>query len=121
MNAPEFSAEKKDLLASLEPIIRNAVWGSGSSNGQWEPPGKWIEYSLRNPKTLNAAGKPARVTLKPENSTEDFLESYAPFGANHLHTAVAVYRILRELKKRGLLNVTGFECPDVRPPSKQRD
>jgi hypothetical protein len=121
MKVPEFSAEEKSLLASLEPIIRNAVWGSTSSNGQYAQPGKWIEYSLRHPQRVTPTGKHLRVTLKPENSTEDFLECYSAFGASHLHTAVAVYRILRELKKRGLLQIPGFECGDVRPASKNKD
>lgn len=120
MNTPEFTTEEKALLASLEPIIRDAVWASTASNGWLSQPGKWIEYPLTLGKR-NASGKLVRVSLNADDITAKFLESYSPFGSSHLHTSVAVYRILRELKKRGILQIPGFECSDVRPPTKKNE
>jgi hypothetical protein len=115
MNIAELSTEEKTLLASLEPIIRKSVWSNSAKvfEGPCESEGKWIEYPLRLPGQKNFLGQYYHVTLKPDSSTEDFQECYCAFGANHLHTAVSVYRILRKLKQRGLLQVQGFERFDI--------
>lgn len=120
MSTPEFTTEEKALLAALEPIIRNAVWASTASNGWLSQPGKWIEYPLTMG-TKNRSGKYLRLSLDAGFRTETFLESFCPFGSSHLHTSIAVYGILRELKKRGILQIPGFECSDVRPPTKKNE
>ena len=105
--AHELSDEEKALLASLEPIIRKSVWSNSAKvfagPNEWD--GKWIEYPLRLDNKKDSDGEHKRVSLTSSNSTEDFRECYCAFGVNHLHTGEAVYRILRELKRRGLLQV----------------
>jgi hypothetical protein len=118
---PNLTLEERTLLAALEPHIREAIWSSNLSNGPLYAPGKWITRSLKQPLKLNAARKPTPISLKADSASEDFLESCCIFGGEHLHTVTAVYWILRDLKKRGLLSVQGFECTDVRPPSKVRE
>ena len=118
MQTPEVSPEEKALLADLEPTLRRAVWNSSAKNGPHDQSGKWCEYPLTFG-NRNAAGKYVRVQLQPNDGTTTFLESFSPFGTSHLHTSVALYRVLRALKKRGLLNVSGFDCMELWPPSKQ--
>jgi len=115
MKTPEFSAEERALLADLEPIIRKAVYSGGAKvfEGPYESSGKWIEYPLRHPDKKDDWGKHVRVTLTKDSPSEDFTRTYCAFGANDLHTAAAVYRILRQLKRRGLLNIAGFDSKDV--------
>jgi len=115
MNMPELSSEEKALLASLERIVRKSVWNNSAKvfEGPNESDGKWIEYPLRIPAKRDAWGGYLRVNLNSENSSQDFQDSYCAFGTNQLHTAVAVYRILRELKRRGLLDVAGFDRKEI--------
>lgn len=115
MKPPELSVEERALLADLEPILRNAVWSNGAKvfEGTLESNGKWIEYPLRHPDKVDNWGKHYRITLKKDNPPEDFTRTYCAFGANELHTSIAVYRILRHLKRRGLLNIPGFDSKDV--------
>jgi hypothetical protein len=115
MKKIELSAEERELIALLEPAIRNSVWNSSAKvyEGPYDSDGKWIEYPLRHPTERTTVGKPLHLTLKPENTTEEFLNSYCAFGTNHMRTSVAVYRILRRLKQRGLLHVPGFDQWDV--------
>lgn len=109
MHEPELSPEEKKLISDLESTIRNAVWSNSAKvfEGTMESEGKWIEYPLRLPKK-KFMDKYLRVALKPDSPSEDFRDAYCAFGTNHLHTAVAVYRVLRRLKLRGLLNIEGF-------------
>jgi hypothetical protein len=115
MKTPELSVEERALLADLEPIIRKAVYSGGAKvfEGPYEYAGKWIEYPLRLPGKIDLMGRHKKITLKKESPSEEFTESHCAFGANNLHTSVAVYRILRHLKRRNLLNVPGFESKDV--------
>jgi hypothetical protein len=115
MNTTELSIDERALLAALEPIIRKAVWSKGAKvfEGPYESSGKWIEYPLRLPDKRDFDGKHTRVTLLKDSPSKDFTDSYCAFGANELHTSVAIYRVLRELKRRGLLNVSGFESKEI--------
>jgi hypothetical protein len=114
MALPELSTKERALLASLEPIVRGAVWSKSAKvcDGPYESEGKWITYPLRLPAKKDSWGEYFEVKLTADNSTEDFRECHSAFGTNQLHTAVAVYRILRELKRRGLLHADGFGRAD---------
>lgn len=115
MKPPELSTEERALLANLEPIIRKAVWSGGAKvfEGPSEFSGKWIEYPLRHPDKKDDWDKYYRITLTKDSPSEDFTRTYCAFGANDLHTSVAVYRILRHLKMLGLLNVPGFDSKSI--------
>jgi hypothetical protein len=107
----ELSMEEKTLIASLEPILRRAVWSKSARvfEGSFESAGKWIEYPLRLPNQKNSWGDYDRIKLTPNHTEKEFFECYCAFGTNELHTGVALYRILRELKRRGLLDAKGFD------------
>ena len=113
MKTPELTTKEKELLASLESLIRKSVWSVGAReyNGPYESEGKWIEYPLRLPGKIDSHDKYIHIKLKSEDTTKDFVDSHCAFGNSHLHTSKAVYRILWELKRRSLLNVEGFSQP----------
>ncbi|HUP80545.1 MAG TPA: hypothetical protein VM260_18495, partial [Pirellula sp.] len=112
MKTTELSTAERELIAFLEPKLRKAVWNDSAKvfEGSCESDGKWIEYPLRHPARRDLMrGKYYPVTLKADDASEDFFDCFCAFGTNHLHTPIAVYRILRALKGRGLLNVPGFD------------
>lgn len=108
---PELTPEERSLIAALEPIIRKSVYSKGAKvfEGPYESSGKWIEYPLRLAGKFDFMGEHARIKLTRDSPSRDFTDSYCAFGSNKLHTSVAVYRILRELKALGLLNASGFD------------
>jgi hypothetical protein len=118
--APELTREEKALLIQLEPYLRE-VWCANLKTSELGETGLWGTRKLVLPKKMDNVGKPSHLNLTLSTPNEDFFESCCVTHGQHFHTVTAVYQILRTLKKRGMLNVPGFECTDARPPSKIRD